>query len=76
MNLNPSQFAFYLKSSSLNSDEQQAVLLRLPDMKEADVKTLFDRLKADHQAMAETLQSVHMKRQAITDGLAEQLKSS
>lgn len=76
MNINPSQFAFYLKSSSLSSAEQRAILARLPQMKEADIKTLFERLKADHQAMAATLQAAHVKRQAISDGLLDELKSS
>jgi hypothetical protein len=76
MNIKASQFAFYLKSSSLNSDEQRAVLARLPGMEESDIKILFDRLKMDHQDMSEVLQSAHVKRQSINDDLAEQLKSS
>jgi len=75
MNINPSQFAFYLKSSSLNSSEQRALLTRLPKMKEAEIKVLFERLKTDHQAMSETLQSAHLQRQNINEDLAERLKS-
>lgn len=76
MNIKPSQFAFYLKSSSLNSDEQRALLARLPQLDESQIKTLYDQLKSDHQAMSQTLQSAHLQRQKVSDDLAEQLKSS
>ena len=76
MNIKASQFAFYLKSSSLNSDEQRAVLARLPQMNETEIRTLYDRLKADHQALSATLQSAHMQRQNIADDLATSLKSA
>ncbi len=75
MNINPSQFAFYLKSSSLSSAEQRALLSRLPNMKESEIKILLERLKADHHSMSETLQSAHVERQNIKEDLAEELKS-
>lgn len=76
MNINPSQFAFYLKSSSLNSAEQRVLLARLPKMKEPEIKILFERLKSDHAAMAEALQAAHVERQNIGDDLVAELKSS
>lgn len=76
MKINPHQFAFLLKSSSLNSDEQRAVLAQLPKMGEAQIKALYRRLKADHYAMAEVLQSAHVKRQQISDTLVTDSKSA
>lgn len=76
MKIDPKKFAFYLKSSSLNSDEQRVILARLPQMNETQLKALYNRLKADHKAMAKVLQSAHVKRQQISDDLTVQLKSA
>lgn len=75
MNINPSQFAFYLKSSSLSSAEQRAVLKRLPAMSEADVKTLFERLKKDHELMSAVLQQAHAKRDHLHTHFADDITS-
>ena len=75
MKVNPSQFAFYLKSSSLSSTEQRAVLQRLLRMNESAIEQLFVRLKADHEAISETLNAAHIKRQQINDDLVRDLKS-
>ncbi len=65
MKINPAQFAFYLKSSSLNSDEQQVVLNLLPKLSDDEIEELFNRLKNDHEEMKLVVQRVYTQRESI-----------
>ena len=56
-------------------DEQQVLLNLLPQLTEAETQSLFERLEADHQAMAETLQTAHVKRDTILLDFEAQLKN-
>ena len=74
--INPKKFAFYLKNSSLNSDEQQVVLSRLPDMSEDEQSQLYDQLEKDHMSLKKVLQKVHIDRETVQFNFYKDLRQA
>lgn len=73
--MTPEQFAKLLKTSTLNADEQRAVLNLLPTLSETQINELAEILKTDNAKQDQAMKQAQSKNEEILLKFGLQMKT-